>query len=85
MIKSIYKIYYLWDFIFALIEAVYEQRKDGSGLTGCWWELCYRLVVDILMSAALISGSQMAAEVERGTRIHWRKSDVFRDFGLMEV
>lgn len=40
MMKSIYKIYHLWDLIFGLIEAVYEQWKDDSGLTGCWRELC---------------------------------------------
>lgn len=30
------KVYRLFAFSFALAEAVYEQQKDDTGVTGCW-------------------------------------------------
>lgn len=71
MIKSIYKTLPFVSFYFFLSLRLFcEQWKDDTGLIGCWWELFYRLVINIFISAALISKYQMTAKVERGTRLH---------------
>ena len=43
MIKTIYKSLPFVSFYFCSLEAVYEQRKDDTRLTGCWWVLCLQI------------------------------------------
>lgn len=36
------------------MEVVYKQQKDDIGLTGCLGVFCCRLLLNVLISAALI-------------------------------